>query len=133
MVQVNILIHTTKVKVSRAEVKHIEKLRKQYKDEDSSVTLTTKSPKDSCNVDLVDSLCIQKGDVDENEALMVKDLSIKENLNEIQDKMAASLDPLTLKTDESNRNDVDSNLSCPEGRTSCNTDLFFFEYGWFHT
>lgn len=128
MVQVNILIHTTKVNVSRAEVKHIEKLRKQYKDEDSSATLTTKSSKDSCNVDLVDSLCIQKGDLDENKALMVKDLSIEENQNEIQDKMAASLDPLTLKTDESNGNDVDSNLPCPEGWFSGITDVYFFDY-----
>ncbi|KAI3818984.1 hypothetical protein L1987_12806 [Smallanthus sonchifolius] len=141
---VNILIHTTKVKVSSMELKHINKFQKQYKAEDSNLTteppkdsnvdvvdslciqkgdvgyneaedsnLTTESPKDS-NVDVVDFLCIQKGDVGDNEALMAENLGIDKNINGSQDKMVDSLNPTTLGTNESNKNELDSNLSCPK-------------------
>ncbi|KAI3735414.1 hypothetical protein L6452_14910 [Arctium lappa] len=122
---VNILMHTTKVKVSSAELKNIDKLQKEHKVEDMSVVsdtahealipLTTEPPKDSCNVDSVDSSCIQKGDDDETEALMAEDQSVDKNLNGSQDKMAASLYPLALGTTKLDRNELDFNLSCPEG------------------
>nr|XP_043633548.1 uncharacterized protein LOC122604737 isoform X2 [Erigeron canadensis] len=79
---VNILIHTTKVKVSSVQLKNIDKLQKQYKDEDRYAisgiaheplsTLTTEPSKEPCNVDSVNSLCLQK-DVDQNGASKVED------------------------------------------------------------
>ncbi|XP_071734093.1 lysine-specific demethylase JMJ27-like isoform X2 [Rutidosis leptorrhynchoides] len=117
---VNILIHTRKEKVSSRELKVIDKLRKQYKDEDTSVifdtqheslsTLKTESPND-----LVDSLCVQKDDVDGNEYLKIEDVRFEEISNGSEDKMSALSDPLTLRRCESNRDELDFNLSCPEG------------------
>lgn len=131
--QVNILIHTAKEKLSSRELKNINKLRKQYKDEDTSVisgtpheslsTLSTEPPKDSCIADSVDFSCVEKGDVGGNEFLKVDNVNIKENSNGSQDKMAASSDLLTFGTTESNRNELGFNLSCPEGRRFCNSDV----------
>lgn len=72
---VNILIHTTKVKTSSTVLKKIDELRKKYKAEDVG----------PINEALVDSLCIKKEDVDENEALMVKTPSIDHDSNVNQD------------------------------------------------
>ncbi|KAL7589778.1 lysine-specific demethylase JMJ27 [Lactuca sativa] len=85
---VNILLHTTKVKVSSKELKKIDEKRKEYKAEDtgpvsSMSPLKTEPPsKDSCNGD---SLCIKKEkeeeDVDESKASVVRDPSIDQNVN----------------------------------------------------
>ncbi|KAK9063146.1 hypothetical protein SSX86_017016 [Deinandra increscens subsp. villosa] len=117
---VNILLHTTKVKVSSMELQNINMLQKQYKAEDSN--LTTESPKDS-NVDAMDSLCVQKGDVGDNEALRAENLSIDLNINGSQDKMVDSLNPLTLGTTESNKNELDINVSCPEENADEDEDI----------
>ncbi|XP_024989571.1 lysine-specific demethylase JMJ25-like isoform X2 [Cynara cardunculus var. scolymus] len=92
---VNILMHTTKVKVSSAELKNINKLQKEHKAEDMSV--------------------ISRGDDDETGALMAEEQSINKNLNGSLVKTAALLNPLALETTESDRNELDFNLSCPEG------------------
>ncbi|PWA85125.1 zinc finger, RING-type [Artemisia annua] len=112
---VNILIHSTKVKVSSTELKNIATLQKKYKDEDRRVTLTTKPPTVSCNVD---SSCIQKGDADKNEALKVEEINVDGNLNNSQDKIVDSLNPSTSGTTESNRNEHDINLSGNEPSVS---------------
>nr|GEZ08254.1 zinc finger, RING-type [Tanacetum cinerariifolium] len=115
---VNILIHTTKVKVSSTDLINISKLQKKYKDEDRRVTLTTKTPKDSCKADSVDSLCIQNGDADKNGALKVEEIKVDGNLNDSQDKIVDSLNPSTSGTTESHRNEHDINLSGNEPSVS---------------
>ncbi|KAK1411486.1 hypothetical protein QVD17_38035 [Tagetes erecta] len=128
---VNILIHTSKVKVSSKELKNIKKMQKQFKAEDNNLTIET--PKDS-TIDVVDSLCIQNGDVGDNGALMAENLSIDKNSNGSQDKMVESLNPTTLETTKSNKKELDSIPSCPE--ENINDDIpesdshVSVEYGW---
>ncbi|KAL8217880.1 hypothetical protein R6Q57_021253 [Mikania cordata] len=116
---VNILIHTTKVKVSSKELKNINKLQKQYESEDSNLTL--EPPKDS-NVDVVDFPFIQKGDVGDSTALMVENLSIDHNIDVSLDKMADSFNLSTLESSKSDKNELASSHSCPKENENEHTD-----------
>ncbi|KAI7756399.1 hypothetical protein M8C21_022285, partial [Ambrosia artemisiifolia] len=54
---------------------------------------------------------------------MAENLSFDKNINGGRDEMVDSLNPLTSDTTESNKNELDSNLSCPEGNKAEDEDV----------